>query len=220
VGIDEFGRTGFGFADAGADLGEGEFETFGFGGGRSVEVVLDVAGLDGIDAKGKSGDGGSGWMGFEIELEEAPERAVIAGGDGKLEGAKVRIGAFEDQVEADLGSGHGLAMEALAEILEVAGEEEGEGFEVVEGMFEIEMSGVIGAGGSEVEGALPFAASEFLQEGGIRAEAFGQAVFRQPTELLERPDTPLRQHRLGVGAERQYREREHAEPAGFLAGLH
>lgn len=68
VGIDELGRAGFGFTDAGADLGESEFETFGLGGGRSIEIVLDVAGLDGIDAEGKGGDGGGGRMSFEIEL--------------------------------------------------------------------------------------------------------------------------------------------------------
>ena len=159
-------------------------------------------------------------MSFEIELEETPERTGVARGDGKAEGPDMRVGAFEGQVEADFGGSHGLAVEALAEEVEVAGEEEGERLEVVEGMFEIGVEGVIGTRGFEVQGAGPFAAGEFLEEGGIRAEAFGQAVFRQPTELLERPDTPLREHRLGVGAERQDGEGEHAEPAGFLAGLH
>ncbi len=157
-------------------------------------------------------------MGLEIEERERSPGARLARGRRGCERARVHRPVDEAERDFERRRLATTRDERLAERLEHAPEQEGEGLETLDGPLELERR--LEALGERCahENSVVLATREPHEPRSLRAEALGEALRRQPRDVADRPQPPAPQDLLALGREGEPLERKRGERLGLGAG--
>ena len=145
-------------------------------------------------------------MRFQIHLQKLQQRLAFAHGDGQVQSADVLGTIFELQANGHFVGRHGVRKQARALIVEQTRDQKQQRLQQADGMIQLDAIFIRGFRLEDFERPMDGAASQLLQVNTVRPEAFGEAVFGQLGQLIERVDAPAFEDLRHLFGERERRD--------------
>lgn len=177
-------------AEEGFETGEGVGEFVRVAQGALEEMMLGFAREGGSQLKGPRDDRGGSANGIEMGVKKTEESGRMTSRFGEPQVAEVEVAVVEGEAEAEGDGGTLGGGKTSAEGVESAVQEKEERFESFERVLEFLCELELLCGTMEGEEAVVFAVQDVVQAGGIRAEAFGEALAWEGGEVTESLDAP------------------------------
>jgi hypothetical protein len=198
VVIGHFGRAHTPLAAKGFEFAQGTAKGSGIRSTGEEEIELIAGCVDTLAPQGDVFDGGPGWLLGQGEGDKAQENAEVEGGGGQSDMPRIPGSSFEPQLQFEGIAGEAAQGESFGEPGEQTPQNEAEGFEVVDGRFQVDGlldSGRGGLGQREVRILAPGPGNEGQ---GTGPESLGEPAPGEPKQVAHGVDAQPGE-RLGEG---------------------
>jgi hypothetical protein len=174
--VEDFGRPHAPLAAQGFEFAQGTTEGSGVGARGEEEVELVGAPGDALALEGDVFDGGMGGVFGQGQGGHTQQDPKVEGGSGEPDAARIPAASLESQAQVQGFAGQSAQGEAFAESRDQPAQDEPQGFQVIDGRFQIHgffepVGGGFGQGGG---GALALGAGDQGQRTG--PQSLGQAA--------------------------------------------